>query len=238
MKNNILTLKQSAEGYRYNRDSFLLADFVDTKKVVRLLDVGAGVGVVSILLGELNENLKITALEINEKNATLAKQNGEASQLKNYQVVIGDLRHASKMFCSGSFDAIVANPPYRKKGSGRINPDPVKAMARHEIKMTLEDLVTVSATLLAGNGSLSISMIAERKEEFLALLDSVGFAETRRKEIISFEGESPILFLSEARKKDCATKLFVEPPLVLKESVSKSDSVEYKKIEARFLHDR
>ena len=234
----MITLKQSEEGYRYNRDSFLLADFVDTKKVVRLLDVGAGVGVVSILLGGLNENIKITAMEINEQLAVCAKQNAESSQLKNYQVVIGDLRYASRMFRAGSFDAILANPPYRKKGSGRINLDPVKAVARHEIKMTLADLVTASATLLAENGSLSISMIAERKEEYLELLDSVGFSETRRKEIISFEGEPPILFLSEARKKDCATKLFIEPALVLKDSKSKSDSVEYKNIEARFLHDR
>ena len=177
----MITLKQSEEGYRYNRDSFLLADFVDTKKVVRLLDVGAGVGVVSILLGGLNENIKITALEINEQLAICAKQNGETSQLKNYQVVIGDLRHASRMFRAGSFDAIVANPPYRKKGSGRINLDPVKAVARHEIKMTLEDLVNASVILLAENGSLSISMIAERKKEYLALLDSSGFVETRQK---------------------------------------------------------
>lgn len=230
-----LTLDQSDKGYRYNRDSFLLADFAKLKPGARLLDVGAGVGVVSILLGKLDETLNVTALEIDPELAGWAKENAKQSDMKTYNVVIGDFCDVLKMFRPGFFDVVVSNPPYRKKGSGRINPDRVKATARHELKMNLGDLVERSGALLTDGGALVITMIAERRMEYLELIANSCLSETRYRYVHSFEKDAPILFLSEAIKSVGDVTTVVEAPLALKETESGGDSAAYKKIETRFI---
>jgi len=227
-----LSLSQKETGYRYNRDSFLLADFFNPADIGSLLDLGAGVGVVSILIGMENPHMKITALEINADIARIAAENARNSGLHHYHALAGDMMTAASLFCGVKFGAVVSNPPYRKKGSGRINPDPAKAAARHELKMTMAGLVKASAMILADGGSLSLTMIFERREEYLKELASKGFYESRARLVQSFENSEPILFLSEARF-GVRREFAMEPPLVLK-SETGGDSPEFNKIIERY----
>ncbi|MBI5814737.1 MAG: methyltransferase [Nitrospinae bacterium] len=228
-----LSLNQRETGYRYNRDSFALADFFRPAGAGALLDMGAGVGVVSILIGIENPRIKITALEINPELARLAEENARNNGLENYHVVTGDMMESPKLFSKGTFDAVVSNPPYRRKGSGRLNPDPAKAAARHEIMMTLDGLVKSASHVLKEGGALWITMIHERRDEYCAILARHGFGETRVRDVKSFTGSPPILFLSEARlgHKGNAEE---QSALVLKKGDG-ADSDEFNRIIARYV---
>lgn len=228
-----LKLAQGSSGYRYNRDSFILADFFDPSGVNFLLDAGAGVGVVSILIGKSHPDMKIAAVEINPREAAMSKANAMENGLARYYAIAGDVMDCANIFPARLFDAVVANPPYRKAGTGKLNADPVKAAARHELRMTLGGLVKVSALILREGGSLTLTMIWERREEYLALLAGHGFHEKRFRQARSFEQSAPIWFLSEARLKE-ETGMTEAPPLVLK-AKDGGDSPEFMRIIAGFM---
>jgi tRNA1Val (adenine37-N6)-methyltransferase len=228
-----LKLAQGASGYRYNRDSFILADFFDPSGVDSLLDAGSGVGVVSILIGKANPAMKIAALEINPREAMMSKANARENGLARYHAIAGDVMDCANLFGPMRFDAVVANPPYRKAGTGKLNADPVKAVARHELRMTLEGLIKVSASILRDGGSLTLTMIWERRDEYLALLAGHGFAEKRFRQARSFAQSPPIWFLSEARFK-VETQMAEAPPLILKTGEG-GDSPEFMRIIAGLI---
>ncbi len=228
-----LTLNQGGSGYRYNSDSFLLADFFDPEGVDAMADLCAGVGVVSILIGLRNQRIDITAVEIQPQLAAYAQENARSSGIERFHMVNADLMTAPSLFPDRPFDAIVSNPPYRKAGSGRINPDPSKAVARHEMKMTLNGLVEVSSKIIREGGSLTIVMIYERLAEYRSILFSNGFCESRFQEVLSFKESEPKLFLSEARFQTDA-KLKILKPVVLKADNGR-DSEQFRRIMERYV---
>ncbi len=197
-----------------------------------MVDLGAGVGAVSIPIGFYNSQIDITALEIDFELAKQARINANESGLKNYRVVAGDILCATEIFGAKCFDAIVCNPPYKKRGSGRLGSDIGKAMAKHEINIRLCDIIEVSSRLLRDSGSLNITMTYERREEYKKLLASNGFFESRLREVKATEEDEPYIFLSEALYGK-GSRLDVEPRLVLR-SKSGGDSEEYNLISSRY----
>lgn len=234
MREKPLKLGQSHTGYRYNRDSFILADFFDPTGVRSLLDAGSGVGVVSILIGLACPDMKIAALEINPDVAVRARANAIENGLYGYHVIAGDVMDAERLFGSFKFDAVVSNPPYRKAGTGRLNPDPVKAVARHELRMTLGGLIASSAAILKKGGSLTLTMIHERRAEYLSLLERNGFYEKRFRVACSFPDSPPMWFMSEARLQERTSTIEMEP-LILKSPDNGGDSFEFQRIVERFM---
>lgn len=131
-----IKIYQNKEGYRFNIDSVLLADFIKTNKKDRVIDLGTGSGVIPIILGKFRKFEKITGIEIQKSLATLANKNIRANKFENKIEII----HKDFRKLTGKFDVIISNPPYREFASGRINPNKEKAIARHEIKCNLEDI--------------------------------------------------------------------------------------------------
>ena len=226
-----LTLKQKTTGYRYNRDSFLLADFFRPRGAASLIDLGAGVGVVSILIGRTNPNMIITAVEINKELAAQAMSNARQTGLTRYHTVVANVMDTPNMLGEGRFDCAVSNPPYHEVGSGRICADPARAAARHELTMTLEGLVKTSARLLREGGRLFVTMIHERRAQYERILAGNGFFETRHRQVLPLPDGKPILFLSEVALGVKLPKT-VEPPLALR-STGGGDSDEYKLVASR-----
>ncbi|MBI4666397.1 MAG: methyltransferase [Nitrospinae bacterium] len=230
----ITRLDQDKAGYRYNRDSFILAGFLQIKGGSSVIDMGAGVGALSILAGLSQPDISIVALELDHKLLSTARKNAESNRIKRFYAVAGDMTQADRLFPGRAFDAVISNPPYRKAGTGRINPDPGKAMARHEIKMTLEGLVKASSAILKNEGALYITMLYERRDEYLALIQAYGFSERRYRLVCSFPLSAPSLFLSEARLSPAPGTVVEEPPMILK-STDGGDSEEFNAIMARFV---
>jgi len=207
-------MEQDLKGYRYNQDSFLLASFYRQKMPGLLADFCAGTGVVSILVGARRPGLRIVALEMNFAMAAQARRNAASYGLSSYQIIAADIMSAPDMFKGRPFGAIIANPPYRKSGHGRLNQDQDKAMARHEVAMTLAGMVDAAARLLVPGGALTLVMLQSRREEYLELIKNAGFVEARFRHV-RYRATSPSkIFLSEAVLGECPHPA-QEPDLVI-----------------------
>ena len=122
-----------AEHFRLSTDCVLLAGFVNTAGAVRGIDLGCASGAIALLLLARTDKLHMTGLEIVPEAASLAEENMRANALEaRSDIVCGDIRRHRELFKAGSFDLIVANPPYFPVGSGKLSPDAARAAARGE----------------------------------------------------------------------------------------------------------
>ncbi|MBN2124670.1 MAG: methyltransferase, partial [Deltaproteobacteria bacterium] len=127
-----LKIIQSRTGYRFSIDAVLLSEFVSTRPGDVLVDLGTGCGIIPLILLLSRPVRFAVGLEIQE---TLAAQASRNARLNGFgdrlAVVLGDIRNPP--LAPLSADLVLCNPPYRRRDSGRINPDPERAAARHEI---------------------------------------------------------------------------------------------------------
>jgi tRNA1Val (adenine37-N6)-methyltransferase len=167
-----LALCQNTTGYRFSLDAFLLADFVSAAPGP-LLDLGTGCGIVALLLARRFPHTRVVGLELQTSLVALARRNVLQNALTHQvDVLQADARHAPYLFPAGAFDAVVCNPPYRAVGSGRINLNPEKAMARHELSLTLAQLVEVCRHVLARGGMLTMVYHPSRLSALCAKLET------------------------------------------------------------------
>ena len=166
--NGRLLVHQPGDGYRFSIDAVLLAHLTRPRPQDRLIDLGAGCGIVSLILAFRFPALCILAVEIQPGLAELAQENVRQNGLDpRVKVVQADLRRIRQQDTGGPLDMVVCNPPYRKTLSGRINPDPQKAAARHELTAGLADVVSAGARLLKKTGRLVLIYPSERTAELL-----------------------------------------------------------------------
>jgi tRNA1Val (adenine37-N6)-methyltransferase len=162
--NGRLLLIQSQKGYRFSIDALLLADFVMLGDEDIVIDLGAGCGIISLLLAVQKEPAFIVGLELQGELVSQARRNVALNELEEKITVIqADLRHLP--LSTGFADIVVCNPPYRRAQSGRINPDVGKAIARHEIAVSLDAVLAASKALLKRKGRLALIYTANRMAE-------------------------------------------------------------------------
>ena len=159
-----LKILQRREGYRFSIDALLLAHFATPGPKDRIIDLGTGCGILPlILLFRRKASSRVIGVEIQPSLANLARRNASlnrfASRIKIWEK---DLKELNTKKLKGVFDLVLSNPPYRKIGSGRINPHQEKALARHEIKATLEDVIRTACHLLKDKGRLAMIYPASR----------------------------------------------------------------------------
>jgi tRNA1Val (adenine37-N6)-methyltransferase len=212
-----LRVWQPRHGYRFALDAPLLADFIRCGPAETILEAGTGCGIVPLLLAFRTVFRKLTAVELQPELAELARRNMvENGMAEKVAVLDGDIRQMSAPPLPDQVDQIIANPPYRKVGQGRLNPLGQKAAARHELFLSWPDLLKVAGERLAGEGSLSVVHLAERERELLA--QAAGrFQLVRRRRVFSFPGDAaPRLVLLHWRKRPCFERPVEEmPPLVI-----------------------
>lgn len=164
-------------GYKHSVDPILLADFVEAKKGDRIIDLGTGSGVIPICLAERFKDIEIVGLELQEGLIKIAREktsphlNPPPQGGRNLiEIIKGDIRDVKSIFDAESFDIVVGNPPYRKADDGRINPDKEKAIARHEIEITLSELIKAAKYLVKNLGSVNIIYHPYRLTELLSTM--------------------------------------------------------------------
>ncbi len=161
---------QKKTGYRFSLDALILSDFIRLKDQSRILDLGTGSGILALILAANYPNSRITALELSPEFINLASRNIILNQLQNrISLIRGDLCQLPGFIKKGTFDAVVSNPPYRPLHRGRINPNPQKAMARHEIRLTLPRLLESVAHALKAGGKWLVIYPAWRLVSLLTL---------------------------------------------------------------------
>jgi len=178
-----LRIRQPEKGYRFSIDSVLLADFAARYCGGSALDLGTGSGVVLLLLAARCGRLRHgVGVEIQPALWEFAcrniEENGFGGRLS---AVLGDLRDDIPALAHRSFDLVVSNPPYRKIGEGRRNPDPRKEIARHEVACTMADIYAAAGRYLSPRGRFAIVSPSHRLPEIFSLGVASGlWAETVR----------------------------------------------------------
>ncbi len=159
-----LTVSQPRRGYRYNMDPFFLVEFITLPADARVADLGTGVGIIPLLLARRHGSLrKIVGIEIQAELAALAADNVRQNHLSPLiRIINGDFSRVKEQLGAGSQTTVVSNPPYYLRTQGRLNRCPQKAIARHELATTLEDLVATAAYLLRPGGEFYLIYPAER----------------------------------------------------------------------------
>jgi tRNA1Val (adenine37-N6)-methyltransferase len=212
-----LILSQPERGYRYSLDPFLLADFCRPRRGDLILDLGAGVGVISLLLARRHPSVRVVGIELQPELAGRAARNARDNALAGRCLFIrGDLRDAPRFLPPERFNRVVANPPFRRPGSGATPADHGRACARQELTFTLRDLAGTAAALLRCGGSLDMIHLSERLPEIFRALDACGLEPKQLRLIAPFSGSATRLCLLSAIKGG-RPGLRVLPQLVLHE---------------------
>jgi len=197
-----LICQQSREGYRFSVDAVLAAHFAVPKPGSQILDLGCGCGVIGLILAHRYPDITVCSLELQEKLATLAQENGARNGFADrFRVLRGDVCAIATLLPPESFDLVVCNPPYRKKDSGRINLDDQAACARHELSAAVGDFVRASAFCVKNRGRVVFIYPAGRCNALLAALQQHRLVPKRLQPIYSYPGTaSARLVLVEALK--------------------------------------
>ena len=178
-----------AEHFRLSTDCVLLADFVNTAGAVRGIDLGCASGAIALLLLARTDKLHMTGLEIVPEAASLAEENMRANALEaRSDIVCGDIRRHRELFKAGSFDLIVANPPYFPVGSGKLSPDAARAAARGETQCSMEEICAASAFLCRTGGSVNFVHKPERLSELFCCMTAHGIEPKRLRLVCHREG--------------------------------------------------
>ncbi len=211
---------QPKKGYRYSIDAFLLVDFalrsiIDLKrKKVVAAELGSGSGVVSMGLALSPAIEHVTGIEIIPELVYMSRRSADSSGLgKKVGFIEGDLKNPTTAGIKyGSFDLVVSNPPYRPVGEGRVSPDFTKAVARHEIASTVDDVSRSASKLLKNEGSLCLIYIPERLPELLMRLQETGMEPVRLRFVHPRPAGPARMALVEALKSS-SKGMEVEPPM-------------------------
>src|SRR6266849_5737700 len=141
-----LTVVQPRAGYRFAVDAILLGRFARPRSRDRVLELGAGCSVVSIMLAALHHPREVAALELQSDLAEMAARNASLNDLAMVRTICADLRtHRIEEIKPATFDLVVANPPYRALRSGRESPNHSRRIARGERGATLDEFVAAAA---------------------------------------------------------------------------------------------
>ncbi len=226
-----LIIYQELDGYRFAIDAVLLAGLTKVFEGERILDLGCGCGIVGLILIKRNPAVSIAGIEIQSSLVEMVKQNIKANKAHDSMEVFHcDMKDISEVLEPASFDLVVSNPPYRKLQSGRINPNPQKAVARHEIRATIFDVFNAARFVLKPKGRLALIYTADRLDDMILEAARCSFRMKELRVIYSYPGGSAKLVHALFRK-DSGQELKIHPPFyVYVQENSKEYSPEMKSL--------
>ena len=162
---------QNPDKFCFGMDAVLLSGFARIRKNEKVLDMGTGTGIIPILLRAKTEGEHFTGLEIQEECADMARRSVAWNHLeREIKIQTGDIKEASALFGGASFHVVTSNPPYMSVNTGFQNPDKKKAIARHEICCTLEDVIREASKVLKANGRFYMVHRPDRLGDITAML--------------------------------------------------------------------
>jgi len=209
-----VALVQPARGFRVSLDPILLAAFL-APPFGRFLDVGCGAGALSFLLLEADARASGVAVEIQPRLAELAVAGRDRNGLGDRLVVVAaDARRRSPLIGAASFDLVASNPPYRPLAEGRPSPHAERAVANHEVTLTLAEWLDVAARAVKPGGRVGVVYPAGRAAELLAGLQAHALIPGRLRPVYPRTGQPATRVLVEAQPRS-RRPLRVEPPLVV-----------------------
>lgn len=212
---------QKTDGFCFGMDAVFLSSFAAVKEGERVMDFGTGTGIIPILLAAKTKGSYFAGLEIQAEMAEMAQRSVKLNGLnEKVHIFAQDIREAGKRFAAASFDVVTANPPYMKGSHGLENPHQMKAVSRHEILCTMEDVAREAGRLLKPKGRLYLVHRPRRMVELLAVLTKYRLEPKRIRFVHSYADKEANLVLIEAAK-DGGAMVKIEAPIVVYEEQGK-----------------
>lgn len=199
----------------FGMDAVLLSGFATARRGDQVLDLCTGTGIIPILMEAKTEAAHLTGLEVQEESADMARRSVQLNGLEGkIDIVTGDIKEAGRMLASASFDVITCNPPYMIGHHGLTNPETPKAIARHEILCTLEDVVSQTARLLKPGGRFYMVHRPFRLAEIITTLVQYRLEPKRMRLVYPYVEKEPNMVLIEAVRGG-KSRMTVEKPLII-----------------------
>ena len=215
LQRNGYQIIQKKNGFCFGMDAVLLSGFARVKQGEKAIDLGTGTGIIPILLEAKYEGEHYTGLEIQDEVAEMAARSVALNHLEEkVSIVKGDIKEASRLFGAASFDVVTSNPPYMNDAHGLKNPDLPKAIARHEVLCTLDDVAREAATLLRPGGRFYMVHRPHRLIEIITALTKYKLEPKRMKMVHPFVDKEANMVLIEAVRGG-KSMIKVEAPIVV-----------------------
>ena len=215
LQRNGYRIIQNPEKFCFGMDAVLLSGFARVKPGARVLDMGTGTGIIPILLEGKTKASHLTGLEIQEESADMARRSILLNHLEEkIDIVTGDIKEAGNLFQAASFDVVTCNPPYMIGQHGITNPDTPKAIARHEVLCTLEDVVKNAAFLLKPGGYFFMVHRPFRLAEIITIMTKYKLEPKRMQLVHPYVDKEPNMVLIEGCRGG-KSRMTVEKPLIV-----------------------
>lgn len=170
-----LKLIQNENHYCFTSDAVLLANFVKAKKTDRLVDLCSGSGVVGMLAQSKTDAKHVTYVELQEELADMCNRSVIYNHLEDVSTVVNKpLQNVHKLLGAGAFDVVICNPPYKMQNSSILNVDKKIAICKHEITVTLEEIILEASKLLKFGGYFYTVNKEERLTDLMVLMRKFG----------------------------------------------------------------
>ena len=217
LQRNGYRIIQDPDRFCFGMDAVLLSGFASAKKGDKVLDMGTGTGIIPILMEAKTEAEHLTGLEIQPESADMALRSVKLNGLEDkISIVTGDIKEAKNLFPKASFQVITSNPPYMIGQHGLVNPHSEKAIARHEVLCTLEDVIENAAALLVPGGHFYMVHRPFRLAEIMTTLVKYRLEPKRMQLVYPYIDKEPNMVLIEAARGG-KSRLQVEKPLIVYE---------------------
>jgi len=214
--NGELVCCQYRDGYRFSVDAVLVAHFCRITGAAHVLDLGCGSGIIGLLLAYLHPGITLKGLEVQEDLVSLARVNVVRNQLENrFGIIQADVCRIRGTLAAESFDLVVCNPPYRKCGSGRINRGDQAAIARHELKADLVDMLDGAAYSVKNRGVVVLVYPAVRFAYLAAVLAGRKLAMKRFQPVYSYPEDSQARLVLVEAVKNGGEECRILPPFYI-----------------------
>ena len=217
LQRNGYRIIQNREKFCFGMDAVLLSGFASVKPGAEVLDMGTGTGIIPILLEAKSQASHFYALEIQPESADMARRSVSLNKLENkIEIVTGDIKEAGSIFKAASFDLVTCNPPYMIGNHGITNPDGPKAIARHEILCTLEDVISNATRLLKPGGSFCMVHRPFRLAEIITLMTKYKIEPKRMRLVYPYVDKEPNMVLIEGCRGGKPRMTVEKPSIVYK----------------------
>ncbi len=221
-----LKIIQNENDFKFGIDAVLLSHFTKTKRSDEIVDLGTGTGIIPILISGKKRFYRITGLELQEHMADMAMRSVKLNGLEHkIEIIKGNIKSCEEIFKGKKFDVAVTNPPYISKSSGLTGIVKNKAISRHEIECTLEDVVKAASTLLKDFGSIYMVHRPDRLVDIIYYMREYGLEPKIIRYVHPREGKAPNLVLIKGIKGANAGLITEEPLCVYKEDGSYTDEI-------------
>jgi len=208
---------QDPNRFCFGMDAVLLSAFANVRKKERVLDIGTGTGIIPILMEARYGGESYVGIEIQEDVADMASRSVKYNNLEDkISIDNSDVKDALKLYGFGFFDVITTNPPYMTVDKGIVNPNDTKALSRHELSVTLEDIVSISSKLLKNKGRFYMIHRPARLVEIMNVMRKYNLEIKRIRMVHPYIDKEANMVLIEAMH-DGKPFLKVENPLIVYE---------------------